>query len=300
MKRSYRFRLYPSRKQTALLESFLSDMCSLYNRALEVGAAAQAAGHAVPDLKAQVSLYADERKVRANLRRWSAGTAHRTLRRLDAAWRRHRLGRAGHPRCKPEDRFNSIEFVNREDARIDRAGRLVLQGIPGTLQVRWHRRMPAKSTLHAIILVRRGSQWYAVLQAEVPEPVIQGQVDKPEIGIDAGLINIVALSNGETVPAPRHLVAMMRKLRLHQRAMSRRVPGSRQWLEHRDALRRVHGRIVDARRDFLHRLSRDLVSRFSIIVIENLSPDRMRRTRLARSIDDAAWGELRRMIEYKA
>src|SRR5699024_12725510 len=86
-----------------------------------------------------------------------------------------------------------------------------------------------------------------------------------------------------------------------QRELSRKQKGSANRDKARKKVARVHARITDRRKDFLHKLSTRLVRENQVVVIEDLSVRNMVRTHsLARAISDAAWTELRTMLEYKA
>jgi putative transposase len=107
-------------------------------------------------------------------------------------------------------------------------------------------------------------------------------------------------THGEPVANPRWLRQRQAALRRAQRALSRKRKGSSNRERARRAVARLHARVGDARRDHHHKLSTQWIRENQAIHVETLSVRGLARTRLARSIHDAAWGSLLRMLAYKA
>ena len=120
------------------------------------------------------------------------------------------------------------------------------------------------------------------------------------VGIDVGLSALVALSTGETIPAPQWTKKAAKGLRRKQRALCRKRRFSAGWRKAKRTVARYHGRIAARRRDFLHKLSHRLAGEFTHIAFEELNVSALGRTMLAKSVHNAAWGQLIALTSYKA
>jgi putative transposase len=126
------------------------------------------------------------------------------------------------------------------------------------------------------------------------------------VGVDRGLKELVVVAGPDRaelcrIEAPRPLVTAGAALARANRALSRKVPGSANAAKARARLARLHGRVAKRRNDFTHRMSSTIAKTHGAICIEDLAVKNMAKNHsLARSICDAAWGELASQLRYKA
>lgn len=148
---------------------------------------------------------------------------------------------------------------------------------------------------------RTADDWFISITCEVPEEKpIEIADRKDAVGIDVGVGEYV-MSDGEFHQVPRAYRQAMRRLRRAQQSLSRKKKGSRNRWKQKRRIARIHQRIADVRGDWLHKLSNEITKNYKTVVLEDLNVRGMERNHhLALSVTDAAFGEFRRQVEYKA
>lgn len=224
-----------------------------------------------------------------------------TLRHQQAALTAFFAGHARYPRFKSRIGRQSATYT-RSAFRMH-GGRLWLGKITGPLQFIWtwpDVEVAALDPSSVTVVRDPAGRWFVTLQVNEQDPAPLPHAGQ-NVGVDVGLTHFAILSTGEKIAHPNHWEQHERRLKRYQRRLSRSQRGSKNHAKTRVKVARTHARIVDARRDFLHNASTDLVRRFNMIAVEDLNVSGMVRNRtLARAISCVGWAEFRSMLEYKA
>lgn len=215
-----------------------------------------------------------------------------------AFFRRVKAGeKSGYPRFKSRNHFHSFAFKQfGVGARLD-GRRLKLFGI-GRVRIRWHR--PLEGTIKTVRIIHKAGTWYACFACEVTETVPLHKTGKA-IGIDMGIVSLITTSDGTHVEHPKFYRESQAQLKILQRKMARTKKGSK---NRRKALKRVqrqHEHIANQRKNFLHKLSTELVQQNDRIALEALRVKNMVRNKhLSKSILDSGWSIFCQFLMYKA
>jgi len=300
MIRSYRYRLYPTQEQQATLHEILGVACWLYNRALAYRRKRWNESRRPVSYAEQAGMWRDWRNEEPEdnpLRLLNMSAGQQVLRRLDRAYRQFLTGQRGRPRFQKASRFNSVNYKPGDGAQV-KGHHLYLQNV-GLVKVCWHRALPG-GQLKNIILLRKPSGWYVLLQVELPDLPVEKSTHPP-VGVDLGLTHALALSDGTTFDSPKHLQASLQSLRVLQRSVARKKQGGQNWRKAVKKIARVHEHIANQRRDGWHKTTRCLVESYGVIVVENLSLRFMLQNgHLSRSAHDVGLGLFRTLFDYKA
>jgi putative transposase len=219
------------------------------------------------------------------------------LRHLQTAFSNFFAGRAKYPNFKKKHNGGSAEFT--KSAFRWKQGKVFLAKCLEPLAMRWSRQLPKGAEPSTItVKLSPSGRWTVSLLVDVEIATLPNSPN--QVGLDLGITSLIALSNGKKVANPKSFKAKRAKLRKAQKALSRKQKGSNN--RHKAILKvaKVHAEISDARNDFLHKLTTQLVRENQTIAVEDLAVKNMVKNRkLSLAINDASWGELTRQLEYK-
>ena len=287
-RKTYKYRLFPSRAQTTRMNGTLALLCELYNASLQERRDAYRLERKSIRYVEQANQLPDIKRVRKDVAGVHSQVLQDVLKRVEKAFdeffrRVKTKQKAGFPRFRSHKRYDSFTYAQSGFSLKD--GKLRLSKI-GDVRIKLHR--PIEGKIKTLTITRSATgKWYACFSVEcTPEPL---PYNERAVGIDVGLSSFATLSTGEQIDNPRFF-------RTDEKALAKA-----QRREKRKAARRIHERIANRRRNFAHQLSHALVSMFGLIAFEDLNIKGMAKNHcLSKSIHDAAWNQLVQFTTYKA
>ncbi|WP_434795387.1 RNA-guided endonuclease TnpB family protein [Streptomyces albidoflavus] len=300
VKRAFKYRFYPTDEQAAELSRTFGCVRLVYNKALEERTRAWYSERRRVSYVQSSAALTEWKKTEelAFLAEVSSVPLQQALRHLQTGFGNFFAKRAQYPRFKSRKKSRASAEYTRSAFKW-RDGQLTLAKMAEPLGIRWSRPLPEGAEPTTVTVSRDAAgRWFVSLLCEDSLP--SAPATSAAVGIDAGITSLVTLSTGEKITNPRHERRDRARLAKAQRELSRKMKGSANREKARRAVARVHARIADRRRDFLHKLSTRLVRENQTVVIEDLTVrNLLKNGTLARVISDASWTQLRSMLEYK-
>jgi len=238
-------------------------------------------------------------------------TLQQALKDLERAYANFFSKRAGYPRLKKKGRSDSFRFPDPKQIKLDQDnGRLFL---PKLGWMRYRNSRDVLGEVRSVTVSQSCGKWFVsvLTQREVEQPIPSGGA----VGIDLGVARFATLSDGTYYAPINSFKRHEAQLRKAQQAMSRKVKFSNNWKKAKARVQKIHSRIGNARRDFLHKTSTTISKNHAIVCIEDLRVRNMSKSAagtteapgknvraksgLNKSILDQGWFEFRRQLDYK-
>jgi len=172
--------------------------------------------------------------------------------------------------------------------------------IPKLGWVKWIRHRSLKGKVKSITVKQNGQHWYVSVVCEQKDDVLLMNEVNSVIGLDFGLRSFVTDSSGNRIESPKIYQKKLKELKKKQRKLSRCMKGSNRQNKQRLRVAKLHQKIANIRKDFLHKLSRTIAKSWDVVGIEDLNIKGIGKNRyMAKSIFDSGWQFFIRCLEYK-
>jgi putative transposase len=306
---AFKYELIPTGEQLRNMRRFAGSCRFVFNKALALQTANYEAGNKFIRYVGMANLLPAWKSEFPWLKESPSQALQHSLKNLDRALTNFFEKRTYYPHFKKRGYGDSVRFP--QGFKLDQTNDRVF--LPKLGWVRYRNSREVLGVVKNFTVSNRSGKWFVSIQTErkVEQPVAHGDA----VGIDMGVVRFATLSDGTVYPSINIFKRYAADLRKAQQAMSRKKKFSNNWKKARSRVQKLHVRIANARRDYLHKTSTTISNNHAMVVVEDLQVSSMSRSAagsveqpgrnvraksgLNRSILDQGWAEFRRQLEYK-
>lgn len=304
IKKAYKYRIYPNKKQRIQLHKTFGCCRFVYNHYLALRKSEY-------ELNNRMMSYVDCAKDLTQLKKtddysWlrevDSTALQSSLKNLDLAFKNFfRDEKVGYPHFKSRKTHRFSYTTKKVNSNIEYHHRYIKLPKLGMIRTR-NKLIPEGDIINATVTCTPSGRYYvSILCQNVKIPAYEKT--NQNIGIDVGIKDFCIFSNGTKIRNPHYLDKSLRKLVKLQRQLSRKTRGSSNWNNTRIKVAKMNEHIMNQRRDYLNKLSTQIVRDYDVIMMESLDIRNLQTNkdkRLSRQIADVSWYEFMRQIEYKS
>ena len=215
---------------------------------------------------------------------------------LGNAFKRFFKGESKYPQFRKKGKNDRFSLTNDQFKIIGRKIK-----IPNLGWVKMTENLRHQGKILSAKVFKKANKWFVSIAVELDKVILPKPKTGKAVGIDLGITDLATLSDGTKIQAPKPLKSKLKKLQRLSKSLSRKQKGSANRAKAKIKLSRLHLKIANIRKDFLHKLTTNLVKSYDIICLENLNVQGMIKNRkLSRAINDLGFYELKRQLVYKA
>ena len=294
--KSYKFRIYPTKEQESLLSKHFGHCRFVFNHFLNERKEKYS--------NENISLnYYDNARTLSQLKKeddkkWlkevNSQSLQASIKNLDVAYKNFFKKQNKFPKFK--SKFDRQSFKVPQNVKIE-DGKLVIPKFKEGIKLNLHRQLEG-NPLFATISKSTTGKFYVSITCEVEcEPF---EKTNKSVGIDTGIKELTILSDGSSYENIKSLKTKLKKLKYEQRQLSKKTKGSNSRLKQKSKLALVHEKVTNIRKDYLHKVSTEIIKNHDVICIEDLTVKNMMKNHcLAQAMSDVSLGTFYTMLEYK-